>query len=53
MSDNLIRKSLRVLKTAVANKCLQETTEDDGDIKRQHREHGDSSAHKSVFTGPL
>ena len=32
MSDNLIRKSLRMLKTAVANKCLKETTEDVGTL---------------------
>ena len=39
-----IMKRLRVLKTAVANKWLHETTETVGDIKR-HAECGDSSTH--------
>ena len=30
---------------AVANKCLNETTEVVGDIKRPHSEHGDSPTH--------
>lgn len=44
-------KAFKCLKSA--NKCLNETTEVSGDIPRHHSKHGDSSTHKSIFTGQL
>ena len=45
MPHNFIIKLLHVLKTVVANKWLNETTEAVGDNRRHNAEHGDLSAH--------
>ena len=46
-------KRVCVSKMGAAAKCLTETIEVVGDIKRPHTEHKDSSTHESVFTGQL
>lgn len=49
MSQSVIIRSLHVLKTAVDNKRLKETTGVVTDIKHRHTGHGDSSTHQFIF----